>query len=56
MTSNAEPLVLRRDADGIAFLTLNRPAQRNALSVALMERAAGRDRRDRRRSPRSRSW
>ena len=37
MTSNAEPLVLRRDADGIAFLTLNRPAQRNALSVALME-------------------
>jgi enoyl-CoA hydratase/carnithine racemase len=34
---SAEPLVLRRDAEGIAFLTLNRPAQRNALSVALME-------------------
>ncbi len=30
------PLVLRRDADGIATLTLNRPAARNALSVALM--------------------
>jgi enoyl-CoA hydratase/carnithine racemase len=36
MTASAEPLVLRRDQDGIAFLTLNRPAQRNALSVALM--------------------
>ncbi|HKT17437.1 MAG TPA: enoyl-CoA hydratase [Stellaceae bacterium] len=32
----SEPLVLRRDADGIAWLTLNRPAARNALSVALM--------------------
>jgi enoyl-CoA hydratase/carnithine racemase len=29
-------LLLRRDEDGIAWLTLNRPAQRNALSVALM--------------------
>jgi enoyl-CoA hydratase/carnithine racemase len=30
------PVLLRRDEDGIAWLTLNRPAQRNALSVALM--------------------
>ena len=29
-------VLLRRDADGIAHLTLNRPAARNALSVALM--------------------
>ncbi len=28
--------LLRRDADGVAWLTLNRPAARNALSVALM--------------------
>ena len=41
MTSSAEPLLLRRDADGIAFLTLNRPAQRNALSVALMAAMQG---------------
>jgi enoyl-CoA hydratase/carnithine racemase len=34
-----EPLLLRRDSDGIAWLTLNRPAQRNALSVALMDAA-----------------
>ena len=34
--SIAEPLLLRRDADGVAWLTLNRPAARNALSVALM--------------------
>jgi enoyl-CoA hydratase/carnithine racemase len=33
---STEPLVLRRDEGGIAFLTMNRPAQRNALSVALM--------------------
>ena len=32
----SEPLVLRQDRDGVATLTLNRPAQRNALSVALM--------------------
>ncbi len=31
-----EPLLLRRDEDGVAFLTLNRPAARNALSAALM--------------------
>ena len=30
-------LLLRRDADGVAWLTLNRPAARNALSSALME-------------------
>jgi enoyl-CoA hydratase/carnithine racemase len=30
------PLVLREDRAGVATLTLNRPAQRNALSVALM--------------------
>lgn len=33
---NGEPLVLRRDADGVAQLTLNRPQARNALSAALM--------------------
>ncbi|MFD2262428.1 enoyl-CoA hydratase [Lacibacterium aquatile] len=31
-----EALVMRSDADGVTTLTLNRPAQRNALSVALM--------------------
>ena len=30
------PLLLRHDRDGVATLTMNRPAQRNALSVALM--------------------
>lgn len=35
-SSASEPLVLRRDERGIATLTLNRPAQRNALSIALM--------------------
>jgi enoyl-CoA hydratase/carnithine racemase len=35
MTGN--DLLLRSDAGGIATLTLNRPAQRNALSIALME-------------------
>ena len=29
-------LLLRRDADGIAWLTLNRPSARNALSLGLM--------------------
>jgi enoyl-CoA hydratase/carnithine racemase len=32
----SEPLLLRHDAAGIATLTLNRPQQRNALSVGLM--------------------
>jgi len=31
-----EAILLRRDVDGVAWLTLNRPAARNALSVALM--------------------
>ncbi len=30
------PLLLRDDRDGVATMTMNRPAQRNALSVALM--------------------
>ena len=34
--SDNETLVVREDHDGIAFLTLNRPAQRNALSTAMM--------------------
>jgi enoyl-CoA hydratase/carnithine racemase len=32
-----ERVLRRRDTDGVAWLTLNRPAARNALSVALME-------------------
>lgn len=32
----AEAFVLRHDADGVATLTLNRPAQRNVLSVGMM--------------------
>jgi enoyl-CoA hydratase/carnithine racemase len=32
-----EPILLRRDADGVAWLTLNRAASRNALSMGLME-------------------
>ena len=31
-----EPLLSRHDADGVAWLTMNRPAARNALSVGLM--------------------
>ena len=31
-----EPILLRRDAGGVASLTLNRPAARNALSIGLM--------------------
>lgn len=31
-----ERVLLRRDTDGVAWLTLNRPAARNALSMALM--------------------
>lgn len=34
--AEAEPILLRDDRDGIATLTLNRPAQRNALSRDLM--------------------
>jgi enoyl-CoA hydratase/carnithine racemase len=32
-----ETVLLRRDADGVAWLTLNRPQARNALSMALMQ-------------------
>src|SRR5579871_5761619 len=32
-----EQVLQRRDAEGVAWLTLNRPAARNALSMALME-------------------
>jgi enoyl-CoA hydratase/carnithine racemase len=32
-----EPVLLRRDADGVAWLTLNRPGARNALSIGLMQ-------------------
>jgi enoyl-CoA hydratase/carnithine racemase len=35
-TSDADPILLRHDRDGVATLTLNRPAQRNALSRDLM--------------------
>jgi enoyl-CoA hydratase/carnithine racemase len=35
---DSQAVLLRRDEDGIAFLTLNRPQARNALSVALMAR------------------
>ncbi len=31
-----EPVLLRRDEEGVAWLTLNRPSARNALSVELM--------------------
>jgi len=34
--NSSEPLLLRRNEGGIVTLTLNRPAARNALSVALM--------------------
>jgi enoyl-CoA hydratase/carnithine racemase len=37
-SDDSQALLLRRDEDGIAFLTLNRPQARNALSVALMAR------------------
>ncbi|BBK32136.1 enoyl-CoA hydratase/carnithine racemase [Stella humosa] len=38
--SQDEPLLLREDRAGVARLTLNRPAARNALSVALMAELA----------------
>lgn len=37
MNAPGNDLLLRADSEGIATLTLNRPAQRNALSIALME-------------------
>jgi enoyl-CoA hydratase/carnithine racemase len=36
--ASTEEVLLREDRDGIASLTLNRPAARNALSMALMDR------------------
>ena len=36
MAEKQEPVLLRETSDGIATLTLNRPRQRNALSMALM--------------------
>ncbi len=36
MDTEPQDLLLRRDAEGIAWLTLNRPAARNALSMGLM--------------------
>ena len=36
MTDQEQSVLLRESADGIATLTLNRPRQRNALSMALM--------------------
>ena len=37
----SEAILLREDQDGIAWLTLNRPAARNALSVPLMSALEG---------------
>jgi enoyl-CoA hydratase/carnithine racemase len=34
---NADTILQRRDTDGVAWLTLNRPSARNALSTALMQ-------------------
>ncbi|WP_227814883.1 enoyl-CoA hydratase [Nitrogeniibacter aestuarii] len=36
MSDSIEPMVLRNDRDGVAHLTLNRPAQFNALSDAML--------------------
>ena len=30
------PVLLRRDQDGVAWLTMNRPRRRNSLSMGLM--------------------
>src|SRR5579863_282970 len=40
-TGVTERVVLRRDADGVAWLMLNRPAARNALSIGLMQALVG---------------
>ena len=37
-TMTGDDILLRSDRDGVAWLTLNRPAARNALSAALMAR------------------
>ena len=39
--TEAEAVLLRADRDGVAWLTLNRPTARNALSLALMEALTG---------------
>lgn len=39
--TEAEAVLLRGDRDGVAWLTLNRPMARNALSLALMEALTG---------------
>ncbi len=36
MDGTSQPLLLRRDDDGVTTLTMNRPEARNALSVAMM--------------------
>jgi len=36
MTENHEPMVVREDREGVAYLTLNRPGQFNALSDAML--------------------
>jgi enoyl-CoA hydratase/carnithine racemase len=38
MQAESDQVLLRRDEGGVAYLTLNRPQARNALSVALMTR------------------
>ncbi|NTV10630.1 MAG: enoyl-CoA hydratase [Zoogloea sp.] len=37
LQSTDQPILLRHDADGVATLTLNRPGQFNALSLAMLE-------------------
>ena len=37
MAADQAPVLLRRDEDGIAWVTMNRPAARNALSLELMK-------------------
>ena len=51
-----QPVLLREDRDGIATLTLNRPAQMNLLTSRDAGGAAGRVRFDRRRTRTSASW
>ena len=37
LTDSAEPILLREDDQGVVTLTLNRPAQYNALSSAMLD-------------------
>jgi enoyl-CoA hydratase/carnithine racemase len=41
VTSDLEPLVLLERRNGVAFLTLNRPAQFNALSEQMLAAVRG---------------